>query len=98
MYSNWNNPLPQGELASQQAMLCTYEGKWLPLMSIEFHHALSICKKVLLEGYEVFIFPTSFHPGRQGVSIEVFTSTDPLGNSLAISQHPNRLNSALANR
>lgn len=76
MYSHCSNPLSLEESASRQAMLCTYEGKWLPLMSINFHQALSICKKVLWEGYEVFIFPIGFHPGRQEINIELLAETE----------------------
>lgn len=76
MYSLWSNPLPSDEYTTKQAVVYYYEGKWVPIMLVDFTQALSLYKNMTLEGWKVFIFPTNCHPNKLGLKGESFSPVE----------------------
>lgn len=58
MNSPWQNPLPREEQITNQVVVYFHSDFWIPIPCFCLSEALALYRKALLQGKELFVFPT----------------------------------------
>lgn len=62
MISPWRCPLPLEEYTTNKVVIYFYSGRWIPITFYSFVEAIELHRRAVLEGREVFVFPSDLNP------------------------------------
>lgn len=67
MDSPWKNPLPKDEFTTRQVVVYFHSDFWIPINCFGLNEAISLYRKALLRGKELFVFPSGLDLETQNI-------------------------------